>query len=177
MKIIAGKYKNLSLKSPKGSKTRPTLSKVRQSVFNIIQNEIEGARFLDLFAGSGAMGCEALSRGASTVTFVEKDFAAIQCIKDNLQKLGEKGTILKADAQAALKKIEGPFDILYIDPPYDLNIHPLLELLPPLMHEESLALLEQSKRTPIQTPHLIQVDERNFGDTTLFFFKKLQNIP
>ncbi|NGX26610.1 MAG: Ribosomal RNA small subunit methyltransferase D, partial [Chlamydiae bacterium] len=73
MKILAGKYKNRPLKTPKGDRTRPTASKVRESIFSILQNQIEGARFLDLFAGSGSMGLEALSRGAESAVFIEKN--------------------------------------------------------------------------------------------------------
>ena len=169
MKILAGQYKNRLLKTPKGSTTRPTSSKVRGSVFDILQHQIEGARFLDLFAGSGSMGLEALSRGADSATFVESNRPAAHCIRDNLATLNIKAPILQMDAKAALKlltKKQELFDIIYIDPPYDLNVSPLLDLLPPILAPGGLILLEQSKRATIETT-LAKVDERHFGDTLL----------
>ncbi|NGX37557.1 MAG: Ribosomal RNA small subunit methyltransferase D [Chlamydiae bacterium] len=179
MKILAGRYKNRPIKTPKGSKTRPTSSKMRATIFNILQNQIEEARFLDLFAGSGSMGLEALSRGASSATFVEHNRAAFHCIRDNLSSLNITATVLQMDAKAALKllaKKKNLFDLIYIDPPYDLDILYLLDLLPPILAPDGLILLEQSKHTTVETTALKQIDERNFGDTTLYFFKENRSL-
>ena len=173
MRILAGKYKNRLLKSPKGQKTRPTLSKVRESIFNILQNQIEGAKFLDLFAGSGAMGIEALSRGAESSVFVERDRNAVTCIKENLQALKIETSVFQMDVKTALKfltKHSYSFDIIYLDPPYGLDIQPILDLVPPLLTSEGVLILEQGKERQVHASSFKQIDERLFGDTRLFFF-------
>lgn len=175
MKILAGIYKNLSLKTPKSNKTRPTLAKVRASVFNMLQTEIEGARFLDVFAGSGSMGLEALSRGASSATFIEKDRIAARCIKENLSHLKCSATVLQQEAKTALTRLakEGAqFEIIYLDPPYELDILPILHLLPPLLVDNGLALVEQSAKTTLSFEDLELEKEKTFGDTTLFLYRK-----
>lgn len=124
--IIAGTFKNRKLKSPKSSETRPTTGKMREALFNICQNYIENARFLDVFAGSGAMGIEALSRGASSSVFIDHSRESIRCIQENLQTLGleNKGQSLCGDALAMIKKLDErseKFHIIYIDPPYSVE--------------------------------------------------------
>lgn len=124
MRIFAGALKNRVLKSPKGLSTRPTMGMVREALFNICQYRIEGALFLDLFAGSGAMGLEALSRGAARAVFVEINRECVQCISDNIQKVGmaEQAQVLQGDVFAkikALEKMGRAFDIIYADPPYE----------------------------------------------------------
>jgi len=179
VKILSGIYKNRQLKTPKGDRTRPTSSKVRGSVFDILQGEVEGARFLDLFAGSGSMGIEALSRGAKDAVFVENDRSAANCIRENLSALGIEAKLLQLDAQLAVKKLQKlgeVFDLIYVDPPYALDVHPLLEKLPPLLAEDGLLFLEQGKRTEISADHWELIDQRHFGDTTLFSYKKFIRI-
>lgn len=124
MRIIAGLYKNQKIVSPKGLVTRPTAEKLRQALFNICQAYIEDAEFLDLFAGSGAMGLEALSRGARLATFVDANRDSIRSIKENLQALDikEKGIVVGGDVFAQLEKLSKQgrqYDIIYADPPYD----------------------------------------------------------
>jgi len=123
MYIIAGLYGRQRLKTPKGSQTRPTSSRLRESLFNICRQSIEGAKFLDIFAGSGAMGLEALSRGADSATFIEYHKDAVQCIESNIQLLNVKGQcqILRGDVFTKLQLLntqEMKFDIIYADPPY-----------------------------------------------------------
>ena len=119
MFIISGRFKKRKLVTPSGINTRPTLGKVRETLFNICQGEIEGASFLDLFAGSGAMGLEALSRGAAHVTFIENDRAAIKAIQQNIEHLGveRETTLIKNDVFKALTYLT-PFDLIFADPPY-----------------------------------------------------------
>ena len=174
MKIISGKYKGRPIKAPKGATTRPTSSKVRESIFNILQGEIEGARFLDLFAGSGIMGLEALSHGAESVTFIENNKQAASCIRANLKSLEEKATLLQRDAALALKqlhKAQAQFDIIYMDPPYALDISPLFELLPPLLAPLGLLLIEQARGQELNIPGLASTDLRHFGDTCIHLFR------
>ena len=172
MRILAGRYKSHPLKTPKGSTTRPTTSKIRESLFNILQHQLENARLLDLFAGSGAIGLEALSRGAQSVTFVENDKGAISCLKENLKTLHAEGTVIQSDVVTALKRLakqQALFDIIFADPPYALEIAPVLELIPPLLSPEGIVIVEQGKRTQLKPTSLQITDQRSFGDTVLFF--------
>ena len=174
MKILSGLYKNHAIVSPKGSKTRPTSSKMRGSVFNILQHEIDGAHFLDLYAGSGAMGLEALSRGAASATFVDKDKEATRCIRQNLKALGIDAQVIQSDAISALKRLKSPFDIIYIDPPYELTIEPLLEKIGDHLFKNGTILVEQSSRVTLHVKSLHLMDKRLFGDSALYFFTTLK---
>ncbi|MCH9608663.1 MAG: Ribosomal RNA small subunit methyltransferase D [Chlamydiales bacterium] len=120
IRIIGGKFKGHSIEVPKKG-TRPTLAALRESLFNICQHTIEGATFLDLFSGGGAIGLEALSRGAAHVTFVEKDG---RIVKKNCSKLGvaDKTTCLSTDVFKALPSFQTPFDIIFADPPYGVGL-------------------------------------------------------
>ncbi|ADI37508.1 16S rRNA (guanine(966)-N(2))-methyltransferase RsmD [Waddlia chondrophila] len=119
LQIIGGKLKRKKLKSPKGLNTRPTSSRLRETVFDICQQEIERARFLDLFSGSGSMGIEALSRGAGSAVFVDHDRGSIRCIQENIQELGlaDCARAVIGDVIKLLPKL-GTFDVIYVDPPY-----------------------------------------------------------
>lgn len=123
MWIIAGQYRKRRLLSPSGEQTRPTASQLREAVFNICQSQARGAHFLDLFAGSGAMGLEALSRGALSATFVEHHPHALRCIRENIATLGvaAQAKIVPGHVEGCLSMLwrQGKsFDIIYADPPY-----------------------------------------------------------
>lgn len=123
MYIIAGSYRGRKLFTPKKSETRPTASHLREALFNICQNYIEDAYFLDLFAGSGAIGLEALSRGAAKSTFIEHHREAFHCIQQNIQALGvqDQAQVLQGDVFRMLELLEKKgekFDLIYADPPY-----------------------------------------------------------
>lgn len=175
--LIAGQFKGRPLKTPKNSTTRPTQGMLREAIFNICQNEIENASFLDLFAGSGAMGLEALSRGAARATFVEKNREAVRCIRENIQTLQveAKTTLLSLDVHKAIERLKGArFDLIYIDPPYDLTFP--LEQLIPLLQPHALLFLEEryepKKNRPLpSTPHLILQSTRRFGIALLSIFR------
>ena len=127
MRITGGLLKNRTLFAPKGQVTRPTSERLRQAVFNICIHKVPNARFLDLFAGSGAMGIEALSHGASHATFVDQNKTAIECIKKNVLNLSllSVTTIMISDVMTALKKLEKKgeqFDLIYVDPPYNQQV-------------------------------------------------------
>ena len=171
MRIVAGKFKGRTLKSPKSTTTRPTQGMLREAIFNICQNEIGGAHFLDLFAGSGAMGLEALSRGAAHVTFVEQNRGALQCIKENIQALQIKENEYRTLAMHYLKALEilhrekCQFRLIYIDPPYDLKID--LSQMAPLLGLEGILFLEERydpKHTQMtEIANLKILDTRRFG--------------
>ena len=122
MRITGGIHRGRILKVPEGIEVRPTQDRVREALFNILMHDIAGARFLDLFAGSGAVGLEALSRGASSVTFVEQNARHVAFIRSNAAMLKVAPEIVSADAYIYLSSFSGtPFDIAYADPPYALG--------------------------------------------------------
>lgn len=128
MRVIAGKARRLALKTVPGLETRPTTDRIKETLFNMIQDELYGIRFLDLFSGSGAIGIEALSRGAKEAVFVEKNPAAVRCIRENLRftRLEADAFVVQSDVFAALdgleRQIQGgkePFGVIFMDPPYN----------------------------------------------------------
>jgi 16S rRNA (guanine(966)-N(2))-methyltransferase RsmD len=128
MRIIAGLYRSRTLEAPAGLATRPTSDRLRETLFNVLAPRIEGARFLDLYAGSGAVGLEALSRGAGSVEFVERAPAALKVLRANLARLGigagfrihgaGVGTVLRK-MKPAISNLDAAFDVVFLDPPYD----------------------------------------------------------
>ena len=123
MRVIAGKARRIQLKSMEGMNTRPTTDRIKETLFNMLSQDIYGCHFLDLFSGSGAIGIEALSRGAARAVFVEKNPKACTCIRENLTftKLADSGTLLNMDVMQALRSLEGKgvFDCIFMDPPYN----------------------------------------------------------
>ena len=122
MRVIAGSFRSRTLQAPAGQATRPTSDRLRETLFNVLTPRIQGAAFLDLYAGSGAVGIEALSRGAAGVVFVERAPAAIKVLRANLERLGlrEGYRIVAGSVGGYLRKVEGGqhFDIVFLDPPY-----------------------------------------------------------
>lgn len=130
MRVIAGSRRSMPLKAPGGMETRPTQDRTKETLFNVLQNDIPGAEFLDLYAGSGAISIEALSRGAKHATLVEYAKPAIQCIKDNLAftKFTDDATLMEMDVFSAIERLKNynDFDIIFIDPPYKVENEPQL---------------------------------------------------
>ena len=128
MRVIAGTRRSMPLKCPKGMDTRPTQDRTKETLFNVLQMDIAGSEFLDLFSGSGAIAIEALSRGAVHATIVENAKAAVQCIKENIEftKFKNESTIMEMDVLSALERLRGHkgFDIIFMDPPYMMEIEP-----------------------------------------------------
>jgi len=176
LRIISGRYKNHILHTPKGTKTRPTQGVVRGAVFNICQNMTMGSSFLDFFAGSGAMGLEALSRGALHATFVENNHQALLSIRQNIDKLGvtSQTTVVPCKAELALRQFSEPFDIVYLDPPYNVSCGRFVEELCEyrLLRVSSILFIEEKKgaRVPPTFPFLSLVSSRSFGLTTLHHY-------
>ena len=144
------------LKTPEGKDTRPTTDRIKETLFNMIQFDIEDARFLDLFAGSGAIGIEALSRGAREAVFVENAQAAFECINDNIAhcKFTDKATVLKQDVFTALSVMEynRHFDVVFMDPPYNKELEVrVLEYLShsSLVDDDTLIIFECSIETDL----------------------------
>ncbi len=154
MRVIAGKARRLPLKTVPGMDTRPTTDRIKETLFNILQPELADCRFLDLFSGSGGIGIEAISRGASEAVFVEKNPKACRCIRENLSftKLEEHGKLLNMDVFQALRSMEGQsaFDCIFMDPPYnqDLEKHVLQYLSgSSLADEDTLIIIEADLHT------------------------------
>lgn len=154
MRVIAGTARSLPLKCIEGLDTRPTTDRIKETLFNMIQQEIPGCRFLDLFAGSGAIGIEALSRGAKEAVFVEHQQKAFACIRENLAftKLTERARVWKTDAVAAIYQLRGEpaFDVIFLDPPYNQGLEQqvLAVLLDSgLVNGETTVILETSRNS------------------------------
>jgi 16S rRNA (guanine966-N2)-methyltransferase len=167
MRIIAGTHRGHTIYAPKGHDTRPTSDRVRENVFNIL-GAVDGAVVLDLYAGSGAMGLEALSRGAARAVFVERDRDAIRAIERNLDKLRLSATVLRQDAVTALagEAASGrKYDLVLVDPPYDMysDIEPqLVRYLPALLAGDGVVVVETDARVEPSLP-LEQRTSRKYG--------------
>jgi 16S rRNA (guanine966-N2)-methyltransferase len=177
MRIVAGSRKGHRLEAPKGVITRPTGDRVREAVFSIL-GPVDGAKVLDVFAGSGAMGLEALSRGAASAVFVERDREASRVISRNLEKLRLTGAVvLSQDALRALaeEKARGHrYDLVLVDAPYedwDRFEQPLGGLLPDLLEEDGLAVVETSSRVQPDIP-LSLVTSRRYGSARVTVFSR-----
>ena len=169
MRVIAGEYRGRTLATPRGLATRPTADRVREALFSIL-GPVEGLDVLDLFAGSGALGIEALSRGAGEAVFVDTDQRAIDAIKHNLDAIGAQARVHRRDALAYLRAAsDGPFDLVFLDPPYSSASElaaPLSELLPAVLSKDPRIVSESDKRTPLELT-LPLIDERVYGDTRI----------
>lgn len=181
MRIISGKAKGTKLYTLEGTNTRPTLDRVKESIFNIIQNDIEDAEILDLFAGSGAIGLEFLSRGARNAVLCDKSKDATEIIKMNVQKthMEEKTQILNLDFETCLDKVKNrQFDIIYIDPPYVTKY--ILKSIEKIiaqgnLKKEGIMILEtddeQRILREIESEEVRIVDKRKYGRATIIFLK------
>lgn len=182
MRIIAGKVRGLRLKTPKGYLTRPTADRIKEALFSAIQGFEVEARVLDLFAGTGALGLEALSRGADTAVFVENNPATQKVLLSNIDKSGMKmqSEIIKMDAKVFLRSFQGePFDLIFIDPPYGSGLGNevlLLLLEKDLIRDQGLIVWEMGINDQFNScvPPLRLVKEKKYGDTLLLFFKHIK---
>lgn len=122
MRVITGSARGRKLRTPDGMDIRPTTDNVKESVFNILQFDIEGRRVLDLFAGTGQLGIECLSRGARETVFVDRDITSVKIVKENLKACGFSAPVLQQDALSYLRSC-GRFDLIFVDPPYDSDLY------------------------------------------------------
>ena len=176
MRIIAGSRKGHRIAAPRGDNTRPTGDRVREALFNML-GPLDGVSVADLFAGSGALGLEALSRGASRCVFVESGHAAARVIRSNLLKLGLTGAIVqKRDALAFLREDGGRgtrYDLVLCDPPYgewEKLETDLAELLPRVLADDAVLVVETDARTEPQLP-LDLVTTRRYGSARITLFR------
>jgi 16S rRNA (guanine966-N2)-methyltransferase len=168
LRVVAGTFKGRRLAAPRGTRTRPTADRVREALFSML-GDVGGARVLDLYAGSGALGIEALSRGADSAVFVERDPRAVAAIERNLASLGLEQTVARQDVLRFLARADAAWDLVFCDPPYDCASRlagPLAERLPALIAEDARIVTESDKRNPLQLPFPLLV-ERAYGDTRI----------
>jgi 16S rRNA (guanine966-N2)-methyltransferase len=175
VRIIAGERKGHTIYAPKGLDTRPTSDRVRENVFNIVAPWVEDARVLDLYAGSGAMGLEALSRGARAAVFVEADPEAVRAIERNLDKLRLTGaTVLRINVTAGLAQEAASgrkYDLVLVDPPYAMTDYaPLARYFPAVLADDGLLVLETAARTEPEVSGLAVRTTRKYGSTRVTVF-------
>lgn len=182
MRIIGGKARGRPIRLPAGCPIRPTADRVKESLFNILQ-PVDGTYFLDICAGSGNVGLEALSRGARGSVFVEKDLRLVEALRENLHVLGfeGQGEVIATGAEQGLRRLEKrreKFDILFTDPPYEEDVLPeILKCLDgaELLAENGIIVLQHSVREVPSfslAQRLVMIDQRRYGDTLLSFLKK-----
>jgi 16S rRNA (guanine966-N2)-methyltransferase len=181
VRIIAGSCRGRTILAPKGLDTRPTLDRVKESLFGIIQFQLYGKRVLDLFAGSGSLGLEALSRGASYAVFNDNSREAVKIIKANVEKLGfaDKSAVLSLDYKQAVRSAAAcgkGFDIVFLDPPYRAGVMEgaLNELcIKGVLNSGAMVVAEHDAHIPpVDTGTLELYDRRIYRDTALSFFRR-----
>ncbi|MBE5804702.1 MAG: 16S rRNA (guanine(966)-N(2))-methyltransferase RsmD [Clostridiales bacterium] len=180
MRIIAGTARGRSIEAPKGLDTRPTLDRVRENLFNILQRKTWDARVLDLFAGTGALSLEALSRGAAEAVLVDCHRAAHACQRQNAEKLGFAGQtrILLMDWQQAVCQLAAgeKFDLVFLDPPYAMrDLTGVMASLKPLLAEEAVIIVEhEAKVMPATADGYEMYDSRKYGYVGVSFFRRAE---
>ena len=187
MRVITGTARGRVLRTLEGEDVRPTTDRVKEAVFSIIQFEIEGRRVLDLFAGSGQLGIEALSRGADSATFVDMSKDSLATVKYNLEhtKLGDRAKVIQTDALSFLKLTKDRFDIVFIDPPYAFETEACNQLLADLAGRESgeltgegtVIVLERSTRSdePTAPEGWDITDRRDYGETAVYYIESAES--
>jgi 16S rRNA (guanine966-N2)-methyltransferase len=168
VRIIAGTHRGQRIEAPPGSGTRPTSDRVRENVFNIL-GSVEDGTVLDLYAGSGAMGLEALSRGAAQAVFVERDADAVRAIERNLDRLKLRATVLRQDALAVLAADARKYDLVFVDPPYDMypDLEPkLARRLPSVLSDGGVVVVETDARVQPALP-LDERTSRKYGSARI----------
>ncbi len=186
MRIIGGSAKRRSLKSPSASQgVRPILARIKKSLFDIIRPYLEGAEFLDVYAGSGSVGLEALSRGAARVTFMDMNPNCISIIRQNLSKLQlfDKARLVRGNVSKDLHQAGGPFDIIFMGPPYHDQAWNALALTVPTLKDIArlemlkpggLVIGQHHQKEPVTAPpEWNMYRQESYGDTKLSFFKRV----
>lgn len=179
MRIIAGTARGRKIEAPEGLHTRPTLDRVRENLFNILQNRTRDSQVLDLFAGSGALSLEALSRGAAHAVLVDSDRNAVRIQRKNLEQLGmsDRAEVFPCDWRKAAAELEAQkrkFDLIFLDPPYRMtDMREVFAALERLTAPDGLVILEHEAKTESVTGDLFEkTDERKWGYCGISFFRR-----
>lgn len=182
MRVITGTAKGVRLLTPEGMKTRPTTERVKEAVFSIIQFEIEGSRVLDLFAGTGQMGIEALSRGASVAVFVDERREVCQLVRENLKRarLSDRARIVQSDYMGYLTRNRDLFDLVFLDPPYaEIFLENALKKISEIdiLSDRGIIICERPVEKPlnIEISGLQRGKDYRYGKTYITVFRKAQN--
>ena len=185
MRVIAGTARGRPLKAPAGRSTRPTSDRVREAMFSSLADDVPGAVVLDLFAGTGALGIEALSRGAASATFVEHSAAVVAVLTDNVSRadVEDRATIVRGDAAAFVRRDhDRQFTVVLCDPPYDHPLSDVMDLIADLagaggLSPDAVVVVERERRDPAladfdEMSDLLAVDRvRSYGDTVLLYLR------
>ncbi|MBE7517838.1 MAG: 16S rRNA (guanine(966)-N(2))-methyltransferase RsmD [Thermoflexaceae bacterium] len=177
LRISGGSARGLPLVEPRGHRLRPTSGLVREAIFNILGESVEGVAVLDLFAGTGALGIEALSRGAASAVFVESEPAACQAILQSLARAGfsASGRVVRGRLPGALRSVEGQFGLVFLDPPYDFEgADETLAALRPLVSPGGVVVYEHGSRyNPPERPGGLWLQERRtYGDSAIALYAR-----
>lgn len=177
MRITGGEARGVRLYAPKSVRVRPTSDRVRGALFQLLGNAVQDAHVLDLYAGTGALGIEALSRGAAAADFVEQNARLCETVDSNLEHTGftHQAKVYRMRVEQALPALEGPYQLVLADPPYDLaNMNQMIELLsrPGLVDTNGVVVIEHSKRVTVPDAWgaLQRRDQRRYGDTELSIY-------
>ncbi|MCW2615534.1 MAG: methyltransferase [Frankiales bacterium] len=182
-RVIAGTARGRRLQSPSGLTTRPTADRAREGLFSSLQSllDLEDARVLDLYAGSGAIGLEALSRGAGSATLVESDPDAVAVVRANVDVLSLPGAFVVAQPVERFLEVDAEprYDLVVLDPPYDLEAEPVLEQLLPWLAEDAVVVVERrTRRSSFAWPDGYEpVRERRYGEATLWYARAAASVP
>lgn len=174
MRIISGEYRNRKLVAPEDLSIRPTMDRSKEAIFNIIGMDIYDASFLDLFAGSGSIGIEAISRGASKVTCVDNNIKSIKIINKNNEIVEGRIDVVKSDCVRFLEANTSHWDFVFMDPPYDIDLHIVNKLLEiifnnNLLTENGKVIIELASDTKFEHPFVY--DYRKYGASSFYFIK------
>jgi 16S rRNA (guanine966-N2)-methyltransferase len=177
MRIIAGTAKGRRLVAPKGLDTRPPTDRMREAIFSSLGTAIEGRTVLDLYAGTGSFGLEAMSRGAAAVTFVEQDRRALQALRKNVAAVGLGGRVVADEVSRALRKERAVFDLAFVDPPYALSSSDLGEVLAladRVLLEGAVVVVHRRRDSeePATTGTLAPAGRRRYGDAEVWWYEK-----
>jgi 16S rRNA (guanine966-N2)-methyltransferase len=179
VRVISGEFKGRRIAGGKTTRVRPTSDRVKESIFNVLREEVTKKRILDLFAGAGTLGIEALSRGAESVTFVDASQHSINVLKKNLRNLNleNKAAILRLDGMKALSKLKGEFEMIFADPPYLKGFaQRIIDSIArsTRLKKKGILILEHHKKETFSLPQekLSVLKQKKFGDTVVTFFLK-----
>ena len=175
VRVIAGLAKGRRLKAPPGPGTRPFTDRAKEALFSALGEKVVGARILDLFAGSGSLGIEALSRGSASATFVEKSRGAAGLIRKNLDMTLLDGEVICGEVEQFLQSAQGEFDLAFVDPPYDLSLALVEDVLSgtaELLGDGGMIVLHRraGEEAPLAPGGTTLVDNRRYGDTQLWLY-------
>jgi len=179
MRVIGGEAKGRRLHSPVGKATRPLTDRVRESLFSALAARVPGARVLDLFAGTGSIGLEALSRGAASAVFVESNRVALEALRRNLDAVGLGGLVVAGTVEQHVDRLEGPFDLVFVDPPYpmsDDDVGRILEATAGLLTDDGIIVVHRRSGAKLTagSAMLSSVWHRRYGDAEVWWLQKEQ---